>query len=534
MKRLVYSVVGMVALIGIGTRAQGGLVPGGGNSAADCYAELDVRGSQNPGTTGNGVQGNKTVTCTDGEACDQGTCGDDRCDLSVALCVNQVDPNVGSCQPPATLDSVKVKSKGSVLLNVNVPQLLQGSQCGAFVDGTLTVTFKKNGKPKIPKTQINIKAKAPKGTKPRTDGDAITIKCLPRTTPCPSTTTTTTTVATTTVTTTTVPSGTFTQLAFLTLTGSTDCGGAGFNPPAAAPFSGQLYSDTGATTPVAGGQLGLGCLYIGGGSAVTVPANKIPDAATTIFAISGPGTLSASAGTGPANCTLGLGATSHCITEVNTGAVCTSDAQCEVASPGSCAPDAQCYFGPPLPIPNGGLSVCVLNAIKTNASGTFDATTGSATISLPLVSRLYLTGNAASPCPTCVSNACVGGANPGDSCTPVGLAATSLQCPPSANTFLAPLDVDLSPLSTDPTSKTSAAGTFCPSQGNAGAFGKPAARAIGETGRAAGDLSDGAAHSSVLGSVFCIPLTGNIAIDISADLPGPGAIGLNGSVQLLP
>jgi hypothetical protein len=300
------------------------------------------------------------------------------------------------------------------------------------------------------------------------------------------------------------------------------------------PFSGQLYSDAGATTPVAGGQLGLGCLNIGGGAATNVPPNKIPDSATTIFAITSPGTLGASAGTGPADCTLGLGTTSHCITEVNTGAACTSDAQCEVASPGSCAADARCYFGPPLPIPNGGLSVCVLNAIKTNASGTFDETTGSATISLPLISRLYLTGNNASPCPTCVNNACVGGANPGGSCMPVGLAATSLQCPPTANTFLAPLDVDLSPLSTGAASKTSAAGTFCPSQGNAGAFGKPAARAIVETGSPAGDLSDGAAHAAVLASVFCIPETGNIAIDISADLPGPGAIGLNGSVQLLP
>jgi len=32
--------------------------------------------------------------------------------------------------------------------------------------------------------------------------------------------------------------------------------------------------------------------------------------------------------------------------------------------------------------------------------------------------------------------------------------------------------------------------------------------------------------------VFCIPSTGNAAVDGVADLPGPGAIGLNGVVQL--
>ena len=33
-----------------------------------------------------------------------------------------------------------------------------------------------------------IVAKAPKGTKPRTDEDEIVLKCLPRTTPCPTAT----------------------------------------------------------------------------------------------------------------------------------------------------------------------------------------------------------------------------------------------------------------------------------------------------------------------------------------------------------
>ena len=39
---------------------------------------------------------------------------------------------------------------------------------------------------------------------------------------------------------------------------------------------------------------------------------------------------------------------------------------------------------------------------------------------------------------------------------------------------------------------------------------------------------------SILAAVFCIPETGNVAIDGVASLPGPGAIGLNGMAQLLP
>jgi hypothetical protein len=179
---LCLGLAGTLAVIGA-SRAD--LVPGGGPAKSDCYGELDVRGAANPGSTGNQVKNNKVVECTDGEACDQGACGDNSCTFSVAVCYNQSDPT-GMCHAPANLDSLKVKAKGSVKLNVQAPQLLPGSACGAFVDGTLTVQLKKNGKPKsIPKTKLMIVAKGPKGTKPRTDEDEIVLKCLPRTTPCP-------------------------------------------------------------------------------------------------------------------------------------------------------------------------------------------------------------------------------------------------------------------------------------------------------------------------------------------------------------
>ncbi|HLY37033.1 MAG TPA: hypothetical protein VKU61_03285, partial [Candidatus Binatia bacterium] len=91
-------------------------------------------------------------------------------------------------------------------------------------------------------------------------------------------TTTTTTGATTSSTTTTTLIGTV--LKFKTVPGTTSCGSAAFNPnPASAPTNGQLFSDTGCSTMVAGAALGRGCLYFGGGKATIVAGGKIPDGA---------------------------------------------------------------------------------------------------------------------------------------------------------------------------------------------------------------------------------------------------------------
>src|SRR5262249_44861301 len=115
---------------------------------------------------------------------------------------------------------------------------------------------------------------------------------------------------------------------------------------------------------------------------------------------------------------------------------------------------------------------------------------------------------------------------------PIGSVMTSNECLPSPSGFQAPLTVDLSPLTTETAEKTDAAGNFCPSQNTPGAFGQGTARRIAETGLPAGSLSNNLPHQSILGSVFCIPATGNPAVDGVADLPGPGAIGLNVAVQL--
>src|SRR6266576_1143189 len=74
-----------------------------------------------------------------------------------------------------------------------------------------------------------------------------------------------------------------------------------------------------------------------------------------------------------------------------------------------------CLFGPPLPIPNAGspaTSVCVINSVTTDATGTADCSSGASHISLPLNSEIFLTGDIApdvaglQPCPVCLSNVC--------------------------------------------------------------------------------------------------------------------------------
>jgi hypothetical protein len=110
--------------------------------------------------------------------------------------------------------------------------------------------------------------------------------------------------------------------------------------------------------------------------------------------------------------------------------------------------EAGCFFGAPLPVPNPGstpTSVCVVNRLSADISGTVNCATGDADIDAPLSSILYLTGDTSTdpmstiagiqPCPLCSAGACVGGANDTDPCV-AGTSAlnasfpTSNDCPP--------------------------------------------------------------------------------------------------------
>lgn len=146
------------------------LVSGGGPAKSDCYTEVAVQGID-----ASEVTNNKKITCVDGDACDSGPCGDNACIVKVDICWNQT--NVSGCTPPASLDSVTVKK-----ITATLPPTFEGASCtGSFID--VPVGTKKDGK-KPGKFNFKVKGKGPKGTKPKTDADALQVICVPRTDAC--------------------------------------------------------------------------------------------------------------------------------------------------------------------------------------------------------------------------------------------------------------------------------------------------------------------------------------------------------------
>ena len=328
------------------------------------------------------------------------------------------------------------------------------------------------------------------------------------------------------------------SLKFTNVAGSSSCGGPGLSPVPSAPFTGALFSDTGCATPTTPSDLGRGCLYIGGGNAKAIPPGGVPAGATNYLDISG-SNLVASAGTGSLDCTKAAGPGKVCLNN-DTLNSCTNDAGCGGYTMG-CHEAAHCFFGPPLEFPNpllSSLTTCVQNVIQTAATGTGNPATGDSSVTLPLSSWVYVTGNLGSPCPHCPgTNKCTYGPNAGLTCASGGSTTTSHDCPPErgGGAFQAPLSVTLNPLTTGTTSLTNAAGNLCPSQKTAGAFGVAAAKCINTQGAAAGDLTDGMPHSgAILAAGFCIPSTSNSTIDGVADLPGPGLTSLPGTAQIVP
>jgi hypothetical protein len=191
------------------------------------------------------------------------------------------------------------------------------------------------------------------------------------------------------------------------------------------------------------------------------------------------------------------------------------------------------------------------------------------------------------PCPICNPSTlvCNGGTNNGLACTPGSLLVTGPQFPTSHDCPLAQAPIGFLPipylLTTGTPSKTSVdlpsqvrvfCG-FCGDPANAifknppvacssdadcatittgcgamgtdpcsackqhtpGAFGTQAARTITEGGSPAGPIATGGSPAAAtLASVFCIPPTFNGTIDGVGDLPGPGAVSIQGTAQLVP
>ncbi len=447
----------------------------------------------------------------------------------------------------------------------------QSSPMGAFVDCLLlsdTECATQNGINAGAGTCSPNPCPPSSTTTPAPAATTTTAPAATTTTTGPAATTTTTAPVATTTTTTTTPVTTTTTL-------GTQC--CGFSPkPSELAFTtgigagncGTVQSGTGVTLK----NLACGGLFTGGGSNSVPLPYAVPDMGSSLTAVSGcSGTVLTLANVKSND----AGATNRNCTSVG------------------------CLFGPPLPIPNAGsapTSVCVINTVSTNASGTADCSTGASALNLPLTSEIFLTGDIApdvpgiQPCPVCLSNVCHGGPNNGLACTPADSALndsfpTTHDCPPPAVADIGGLPIAFA-LTTGTTSKTAqtisgqnnvfcgfcrdvnnlgsgcfagdqtaacpdpkptapiacTAPTDCPAaypdcqQRNAGAFGPAGggAHTITETGSPAGAVSDGGGHPSTLVSIFCIQPTFNATVDAAGDLPGPGAVSLPGTAQLLP
>src|SRR5262245_60553159 len=260
-----------------------------------------------------------------------------------------------------------------------------------------------------------------------------------------------------------------------------------------------------------------GGLNIGGGTS-TVSEGPTPDGSTSRFGLECAGTT----------CTVGP-------TAANPG----------LNDPGPDCSTTGCNFGTPLPVPNQSqpaLSTCVLNTWDRPAEGTLDTSTGTATLSVPLNSDVYLTSNAIQACPRCSASGtpespgtrtCDRGPRQGQTCVTTSATGLTRDCPTGGSdatrpctagggncidgSHVGPIKVDLTPLTTGNVTQTAAAdGTFCAGQFGTGCFGSAACRAITETGSPAGPVTPGTPANVTLASVFCIAKTGNGIVD------GPG------------
>src|SRR5262245_10971771 len=171
-----------IAVLGLGfsMKAAADIVPGNGKNETSCYAALDIVDT-NTSTIEIKPKG-AVYSCNDGEPCDLDGACNGQCEFMVGVCINV--PDQPGCTAPSMLDSLKAKGnvtgvKGeSGKLVIDVPQLLEGSICGAFIDVTIPLKGKEDN-PKAGKAKVKVDAKAPKGTKPRKNKGKWDLVCNP-------------------------------------------------------------------------------------------------------------------------------------------------------------------------------------------------------------------------------------------------------------------------------------------------------------------------------------------------------------------
>jgi hypothetical protein len=327
-------------------------------------------------------------------------------------------------------------------------------------------------------------------------GATTTSTSVTSTTSLPSSTSTIVTT-TSTSTTTLLPPLLPARIEFASLTGTGDCG-------VTRDGNGAMLA------PLACGDLALGA------GASTLPPSSLPDGAVNQFTLGGCGLL--------LDCAL------LPTTAPGAGFDCTNTG---------------CNFGPPVPIPNGGLSACAVSTFAAPAGGSTNLLTGASTLNVPLALHIFVTGNAAQPCPRCSAvgapgapgtGTCDRGGNAGGACTTLNSQGLSKDCQPGGSdgsVDVGTINASLSPVTTGTATLANPNGLFCPSQHTAGCFGDPACRSVQVTGAAPGVslLAAATPQAATLVSTFCVPASNNALIDGSADLPGPAAISLSGVIR---
>jgi cysteine-rich repeat protein len=256
----------------------------------------------------------------------------------------------------------------------------------------------------------------------------------------------------------------------------------------------------------------------------------------------------------------------------------------ETGSQNTCTA-AGCLFGPPVavPYPTAAYSVCLVLKRPLDASGTATCG-GAASIAFPIEAGIYLTGDTATdpsgtipgtqPCPLCQGGSCVGGPNNGMSCTaqtsvPNPSYPTSSDCPPDPGDLFSSVPVGATVTTGVATAEAKASGgqarVFCGycrngdgdlsfanppvecdsdaecggtyescQQRTNGAFGPggSSVKTITLNGTAPGCLADMMPQPGTMVGGFCLEPTFLGILDTTADLPGPGVTGLEGSIQL--
>jgi len=372
----------------------------------------------------------------------------------------------------------------------------------------------------------------------------------PTTTSTTSTTTTSTSSSTVTSTTSTTSTSTSSTIApscpppavsagnagFTIVAGTANCGGHGLVPNAAAPTTGAIYD--GNNVKLA--DLGLGCFYAGDGLSNALPSSQLVPGTKNYLGLGTVNglafTLTASDGTGTLDCSRGAGPNSHCYNGhpgTNGMGLCTADSDCG-SDQDYCLPEANCYFGAPIPLrpSSPAFNSCVMQAILTDACGAINLDAATASLSVALGVRMYLT-QANPPCPACVAGTCNSGQRQGQSCAGgFGPENTTIECPPLDEDFIGQLLVNpLSVTSGTAEMLADSEGNFCPSQRQPGIFGTGfSGRRVTQTGSLI--PSDPTSFTVQLGGNLCLGSSGADLVDGVVGLPGPSSASVTGSFEI--